>query len=51
MEVNDEQRGWDGTYRNKPCTSGTYLWYAEVLFKDGETKVLRGYYPFEIILC
>ena len=42
MEVNNAQQGWDGTYRNKPCTSGTYLWYAEVLFKDGETKVLRG---------
>ena len=22
--------------------SGSYLWYAEILFKDGETKVLKA---------
>ena len=42
MEINDIQNGWDGTFKGKPCTSGAYVWYAEVLFKDGETKVLRG---------
>ena len=42
MEVNVEEQGWDGNFRFKPASSGAYIWYAEVLFKDGHTEVLKG---------
>ncbi|MDC0231170.1 gliding motility-associated C-terminal domain-containing protein, partial [Aureispira] len=42
LEVNVPEQGWDGTFRNKLCNSGAYVWYAAVLFKDGETELIRG---------
>ena len=32
---NDEQRGWDGTYKGDLLPSGVYVWRAEILFVDG----------------
>ncbi|MCH2023727.1 MAG: gliding motility-associated C-terminal domain-containing protein, partial [Saprospiraceae bacterium] len=42
LEVNVPEQGWDGSFKNKPCTSGAYVWYATVLFKDGETEFIKG---------
>ena len=38
----DLSAGWDGIYRGKLVDSGVYVWYAQVLFIDGETEVFSG---------
>ncbi|MFT5646838.1 MAG: hypothetical protein ACI976_001523 [Aureispira sp.] len=40
--MNVAEQGWDGIYRGSPATSGTYTWYSDVLFKDGQTKQIKG---------
>ncbi len=40
--VNDENAGWDGTFRGEPMTPGVYIWYAEVEYIDGMTETLNG---------
>ncbi len=42
FNANDEQRGWDGTYRGKQMNTGVYLYVAEVLFLDGTTLRYGG---------
>ena len=42
LEVNVPEQGWDGKFRGKICSSGSYIWYADVLFKDGYTVQLKG---------
>ena len=42
LEVNVPEQGWDGNYKGKLCTSGSYIWYADVTFKDGLTEQLKG---------
>jgi gliding motility-associated-like protein len=39
---NDESLGWDGTFKGEPMNPGVYVWYAEVLFPDGEYEVIYG---------
>ena len=40
--INIPEQGWDGIFRGQPATSGVYTWYADVLFRDGETIQIRG---------
>ena len=42
MAINVSINGWDGNYRGQQSSSGAYVWYAEVLFKDGESIVIKG---------
>lgn len=42
FSVNDNSRGWDGTFRGQPCDPGVYVWLLEVLYKDGQTEWLNG---------
>ena len=42
VPVNDPTFGWDGTYRGKLVNSGTYVYYTEILFVDGETFPFKG---------
>ncbi len=37
LQVNIPEQGWNGIFRGKPVGSGTYSWYADVLYRDGET--------------
>ncbi|MFN0037318.1 MAG: hypothetical protein ACKVUS_19840 [Saprospiraceae bacterium] len=39
---NDFSKGWDGTVRGDPGQLGVYVWYCEVEFIDGETKLFKG---------
>lgn len=39
---NDEQTGWDGTFRGQPMDPGVYVWVLEVEYVDGETEVYKG---------
>ena len=41
-EINVPEQGWNGIYRGRPAPSGTYTWYADVLFKEGHTEQLKG---------
>jgi gliding motility-associated-like protein len=34
--------GWDGYWRGKLADQAVYVWYGEVLFKDGSTQWLKG---------
>ena len=40
--VNDEQRGWNGQFRDQEAQTGTYVWYVEVEYLDGFQQVQRG---------
>ncbi len=40
--VNDPNRGWDGTFNKENAPLGTYIWYLEVEYTDGQTQFLNG---------
>ncbi|MCC6462974.1 MAG: VCBS repeat-containing protein [Saprospiraceae bacterium] len=40
--ANDLSEGWDGTYRSEPVNPGVFVWYAEVLLRDGQVRLLKG---------
>lgn len=42
LAANDEQNGWDGTFRGKPVSPGVYTWLAEVEFLDGVVLQYEG---------
>jgi len=39
---NDFSKGWNGTVRGQPAQLAVYVWYCEVEFIDGETKLFKG---------
>ncbi|MEZ4965259.1 MAG: gliding motility-associated C-terminal domain-containing protein [Saprospiraceae bacterium] len=39
---NDISSGWDGTVRGDKATPAVFVYYAEILFKDGETILYKG---------
>jgi gliding motility-associated-like protein len=41
-QVNNRTRGWNGQFRNKEMGTGSYIWYLEVEYSDGEREVLKG---------
>jgi gliding motility-associated-like protein len=40
--VNDTTFGWDGDFRDKPMNPGVFIWYVEVEYIDGFTKIFKG---------
>ena len=42
FSVNDENFGWDGTFKGQIMGSGMYVWYAEALYPDGTTEIDKG---------
>jgi len=38
----DSSQGWDGYYKGKLMSQGVYIYFAEVLFKNGELVKLSG---------
>jgi gliding motility-associated-like protein len=42
LEVNIAEQGWNGSFRGQECSSGAYIWYADIRFKDGEITQLKG---------
>ncbi len=42
LSINTEEEGWDGSYRNEPAQTGTYVWRAVVVFPDGFTVNRHG---------
>ena len=39
---NDENTGWDGTFRGQEMDPGVYIWILEVEYVDGATEVYKG---------
>lgn len=39
---NDYNSGWDGNFRGSPANPAVFVWYAEILFKDGLTELFKG---------
>jgi trimeric autotransporter adhesin len=35
-------KGWDGTYRNTECQNGVYIYFAEIMYKNGSKKLVKG---------
>lgn len=42
IPINDETRGWDGTFKSKDMPSGVYVWYLEAEYEDGTTESFKG---------
>lgn len=42
FKPNTPSSGWDGTIRGDKANPGVYVYYAEILFKDGETILYKG---------
>ncbi len=42
LPINDENAGWDGTYRGQLMNPGVYVWQAKIEFVDGQTETYFG---------
>ncbi len=42
IETNDSGSGWDGQIGEKPGQTGPYVWYAQVMGKDGREELFKG---------
>ncbi len=42
IQPNDEQEGWDGSFKGKKVQSGVYVYFTEVEFIDGRIEVFKG---------
>ena len=42
MPLNDEQSGWDGTFKGKPMNPAVFAWFAEVEFIDDAVLLFEG---------
>ena len=42
FESANQLKGWDGTYRGKPCEQGVYVYYVEVECKGQIRNLLKG---------
>jgi gliding motility-associated-like protein len=40
--ANAPDQGWDGRFRGDFLNPGVFIYYAEVLFKDGRIELLKG---------
>ena len=42
FQVNDPNRGWDGTFRSQPMNAGLYIWQVIVVYPDGVEESQQG---------
>jgi gliding motility-associated-like protein len=42
IDLNDEYRGWDGTFKGRPVNAGVFTFYTNVHFLDNETLTYSG---------
>ncbi|MEM8583890.1 MAG: PKD domain-containing protein [Bacteroidota bacterium] len=42
FEVNDTNRGWDGTYRGQDMNGDVFVWQVEVTYEDDTIELLEG---------
>ncbi|MFN0212740.1 MAG: T9SS type B sorting domain-containing protein [Saprospiraceae bacterium] len=41
--VNDNSRGWDGSFRGQPCDPAVFVWLLEVEYQDGYIETIQGH--------
>ncbi len=42
FQYNESSTGWDGRYKNSDPVIDTYIYYAEVLYQNNQSKVFKG---------
>lgn len=42
LPLNDQTKGWDGTFRGQPMNPAVFVWRAVVVFVDGEVETYFG---------
>jgi len=42
LPINDQSKGWDGSFRGNPMNPGVFVWQAVVEFVDGEVETYFG---------
>ncbi len=40
--ANDQTYGWNGTFKGKDVVNGVYVYMVEVVFRNGESRLLKG---------
>ncbi|MDZ7879715.1 MAG: gliding motility-associated C-terminal domain-containing protein [Saprospiraceae bacterium] len=43
FDINDENAGWNGTFRGEEMMSGQFVWYIEATYFDGAEERLKGH--------
>jgi gliding motility-associated-like protein len=43
FDINDENAGWDGTFRGQNMMSAQFVWYIEATYIDGAKEILKGH--------
>jgi hypothetical protein len=42
FETKEWMKGWDGTLKGKPASSGTYVWMIKGIDKNGSVVEMKG---------
>jgi hypothetical protein len=42
VEPNTIDGGWDGTFKGKELNPGVYIYWAEIEYQGGTTRILKG---------
>jgi gliding motility-associated-like protein len=42
FESQNQDKGWDGTYKGQPMNMGTYVWYLKATLRDGTNMEKKG---------
>ncbi len=42
FDPNDLQLGWKGDFKGEELDPAVFVWYAEIVFKDGQTQLFKG---------
>ncbi len=42
IEPNDISGGWDGKFKGRRLNTGVFVWFAELEYKNGTTKIFEG---------
>ncbi len=42
FETQNQNDGWDGNYKGKPCSQDMYVYHATIMFKDGTESSRKG---------
>ncbi len=43
FQINDENAGWNGTFKGQELMSGMFVWYLEATYIDGAKETLKGH--------
>ena len=43
FKINDENAGWNGTFKGQELMTGKFVWYIEATYIDGAKEILKGH--------